>query len=212
MHFAIAAAAVSVAALVSATPIKTRQVQLPDTVYGVDPSKPFYLSAYNADQTSSYILQPFYVDYTTGVLGLQAVLEGGPLNASSPRANFTLTGNHYGTQLYAYETGPCTSAASCDETPLQWSNDEPEADSLLTFHLGIDEPTFGGLNFYGAYRGGDFEAGESNYLVGQSDADLTKAFSVCDWDVNTELQVLAYHGTNTSCVAVTVNAYQAPGY
>ena len=212
MQFTIAAI-LSVATLAAAAPTNiSQEPQIPDTVYGVDPSKPFYMTAYTADGASSYTLQPFYVDYLQGVLGLQAVLVGGATNASSPQANFTLTGNHYGTQLYAYETGPCTSAAYCDPSLLLWSNDEPAANSLLTFHLGVDEPSFGGLAFYGAYHGGDFEAGESNYLVGASDTDLTKAFTVCNWATNPEIQTIAYHGTNSSCVPVTVEAIQAPGY
>jgi hypothetical protein len=211
MHFT-AAAILSVAALTAATPIQVRQVQLPDTVYGVDPSKPFYLGATSADQTASYTLQTFYADYPAGLLGIQAVLEGGPINATSPRANFTLVGNHYGTQLYAYAVGACTSPHGCPEDVLEWSNNEPQANSLLTFHVGVDEPSFGGLAFYGAYHGTDWEAGETDYLIGAGDTDFTKAFSVCDWPDNAEVKVLAYHGTNASCVGVTVNAFQVPGF
>lgn len=211
MHFTTAAV-LSVAALAAATPIQVRQVQLPDTVYGVDPTKPFYLTAGTNDGTASYTLQTFYADYPAGVLGIQAVLEGGPIDVTLPRANFTLTGNHYGTQLYAYAKGACTSPHGCPEDILQWSNDEPQADSPLTFHLGVDAPSFGGLAFYGAYHGTDWEAGESDYLVGAADTDLTKAFTVCDWPDNADFKVLAYHGTNSSCLPVTVRAFQVPGF
>lgn len=204
---------ISISALVTAAPTTTRQEpQIPDTVYGVDPSKPFYLSAYTTDGTSSYTLQPFFSNYLEGILGLQAILEGGTTDISSPQANFTLAGNHYGTQLYAYSQGPCTSAASCDSSLLQWSNDEPSSNSLLTFHQGVDEPTFGGLALFGKYAGGDFEAAEEDYLIGEDDTDFTKAFAVCDWVVNPEIQVVVYHGTNSSCVPVIVTASQVPGF
>ncbi|CAJ2509384.1 Uu.00g144100.m01.CDS01 [Anthostomella pinea] len=198
----------SLAALAAASPITPRQEpQQPATVYGVDPSKPFYLYAYTTDYTSSYILQPFYTSVSQ--LGLQAVPEGGNATAS-PQANYTLSGSHYGTQLYAYRPGICTSMASCPTDPpaLQWSNDEPVDGAPLTFHIGVDEPNFGGLGFYGAYHGGDFEAGTDNYLVGGGDTDLAGAFSVCDLAANSAVKLLTYHGANSSCVAVTVNAYQ----
>jgi hypothetical protein len=211
MQFTIAAI-ISISALAAASPIVIRQdPQIPDTPYGVDPTKPFYLTASSADGTNSYTLQPFYIDYLGGILGLQAVLEGGTINATSPRANFTLTGNHYGTSLYAYDTAPCTSAESCDTSLIPWSNDSPAANSPLAFHMGVDEPSFGGLAFYGVYTGGDFEAGERNYLVGAQDSDLTKAFSVCDSETTKGIQLIAYHGTNSSCVAVTIEAVQTPG-
>ncbi|KAI0143797.1 hypothetical protein GGR57DRAFT_339926 [Xylariaceae sp. FL1272] len=204
-----AAVTLALAAVASTTPIARRQAQQPDTVYGVDPAKSFYLSAYDGSE-GYYTLQPFYVS-GIATLGLQTVLEGGSTNASSPRANFTLSGSHYGTQLYTYKPGICTSAASCPTDPpnLVWSNDSPVDNQYLTFHQGVDQPNFGGLAFYGAYHGGDFEAGESNYLVGAGDSDLTAAFSVCDLTTNTDIRILSYHGTNSSCVPVTVTAYQA---
>lgn len=74
----------------------------------------------------------------------------------------------------------------------------------------MDEPSFGGLAFYGAYKGGDFEAEQLNYLVGAYDTDFTKAFAVCDWDLNAAVKVVAYHGSNSSCVPVIVEATQVP--
>lgn len=133
-------------------------------------------------------------------------------NATSPQANFTLTGSHYGTQLYAYAAGPCTSAAYCDDTPLQWSNTRPAVNGILTFHIGTDTPSFGGLNFIGAYHGGDFEAGETNYLLGAADTDWTKAFTVCDWANYPTLKTITYHGTDSSCVPVTVRAVQVGSF
>ncbi|KAI1333880.1 hypothetical protein F5Y15DRAFT_403751 [Xylariaceae sp. FL0016] len=204
----IIAITLALATLGSTSPITPRQAEEPDTVYGVDPAKPFYLTAHTNDGSSSYTLQPFVGEPSS--LKLQGVLDD-VVNASTPRANFTLSGSHYGTQLYAYAAGICTSAASCpsDPPPLTWSNDEPVDNEYLTFHSGVDEPNFGGLAFYGAYHGGDPEAGEDNYLVGSGDLDLTGAFSVCDLTTNADTKILTYHGTDSSCIAVTVKAIQA---
>lgn len=216
MKFAVATVISASALLVAAAPsIKRQGPQLPDTVYGVDPAKPFYLTAYTAGDASAYTLQPSILDITAGLVGLEAVLEDdspSSTNVSSPRANFTLTGNHYGTQLYAHEIVPCTSSAFCPQGLAQWSNDKPVENSVLKFHLGVDEPSFGGLAFYGQYTGGDFEAGETDYLVGADDTDFTKAFTVCDFGDDASTQVIVYHGTNSSCVPVTVTAVQVEGF
>ncbi|KAH9906405.1 hypothetical protein F4778DRAFT_778799 [Xylariomycetidae sp. FL2044] len=206
----------SAATLATSSPIlmTERQTQLPDTVYGVDPAKPFYLSATTADSSTTYVLQPYYYSVFPNLIGLQALdpSDATGTQPADPRANFTLTGNHYGTQLYGYKPAVCTSAGFCPSDPpsLQWSNDEPEDNRALTFHQGVDAPSFGGLAFYGAYRGGDFEAGEANFLVGAADTDLAAAFTVCDGVDNPSISVLAYHGTNSSCVPVTVRAVQVP--
>ncbi|KAI0481346.1 hypothetical protein GGR56DRAFT_672364 [Xylariaceae sp. FL0804] len=210
-----AIAALSLLSLASASPVRRpRQLEAPDTVYGVDPSQPFTLTATTADTDEGFTLQPIYGDTFGGTVVLQAVTTGSNATAS-PAANFTLSASHYGTQLYAWYPGLCTSAAYCPPSPVpnqRWSNDEPVANRPLTFHPGLDEPNFGGLALYGAYRGGDPEAGETNYLVGEGDSDFTAAFALCDWTVNPEIKVLGYHGTNASCEAVTVNAYQVAGY
>lgn len=216
MKFTLATFMSASALLVTAAPTKPRQEpQLPDTVYGVDPTQSFYLTAYTAGGPSAYTLQPFFYNFLAGIIGLQAVLINefsNSTNASSPQANFTLTGDHYGTQLYTYETIPCTSAASCATGLAQWSNNEPVANSPLTFRLGVEEPSFGGLAFYGQYTGGDFEAGETNYLVGADDTDFTKAFTVCNYGPDPSIQLIAYHGTNSSCVPVTVTAVQVGSF
>lgn len=204
------------ASLASAVPLaellRTRQVvQFPETVYGVDPRLPFNLWAVVAGGASS-ALQPFYYDFAAGVLGLQAV--GGVVAPATPPANFTLVANHYGTQLYAYAAAPCGSSAFCDATRLLWSNDSPVAGRALTFHPGRDAPNFGGLAFYGAYHGGDFAAGESNFLVGAADTQLDGAFALCPWAPNPVVRVLTYRGSgggrggNSTCVPVTVSATQ----
>lgn len=200
------------AGLASAAPLaellRTRQVvQFPETVYGVDPRLPFYLWAVPAG-AAPQALQPFYYDFAAGELGLQAA--GGAVAPAEPRANFTLTANHYGTQLYAYAPAPCGSSAFCDAARLLWSNDSPAPGRALTFHPGRDAPNFGGLAFYGAYRGGDFAAGEANFLVGAADTQLDGAFALCPWAPNPLVRVLTYRGAgrNASCVPVTVSATQ----
>jgi len=95
---------------------------------------------------------------------------------------------------------------------LTWSNDEPKVNSLLSFHVGVEEPTFGGLRFLGVYTGGDFEAGESNYLIGAEDTDWTRSWTVCGLDTNEAIQLITYQGTNGSCVPVTIRAVQVGAF
>ncbi|KAK8126563.1 uncharacterized protein PG998_002322 [Apiospora kogelbergensis] len=177
----------ALAGLASASPIGVRQSKgphIPKTVYGVDPSKPFYLTADPVDGGKQLYLVPTFLDFTT--LGLSAVEPeyAGP----GPRANYTLVGNHYGTQLYAYSPLLCTSPTGCPGSQtMQWSNASPQSaeasppPAALTFQQGVQTPSFGGLAFYGEYTGGDFAAGETNYLVGASDSDFTKAWALCDY-------------------------------
>ncbi|KAK8087852.1 hypothetical protein PG997_002813 [Apiospora hydei] len=184
----------ALAGLASASPIGARQSKgphMPKTVYGVDPTKPFYLTAdtvggEGAGAGKEYYLLPTFLDMQTSLMGLSATE---PEYAPTPRANYTLTGNHYGTQLYAYASLPCTSPTGCPgSTRLQWSNVSPQsaepataAPAAMTFQQGVQQPSFGGLAFYGEYTGGDFAAGETNYLVGAGDSDFTKAWALCDY-------------------------------
>ncbi|KAK8083841.1 hypothetical protein PG996_002622 [Apiospora saccharicola] len=211
----------ALAGLSAASPIGARQTKgphMPKTVYGVDPTKPFYLTADTlGDNAKEYYLLPTYLDMTTSLLGLSAVE---PEYAPTPRANYTLIGNHYGTQLYAYATLPCTSPTGCPgSSMLQWSNASPAsgepspAAKALTFQQGVQQPSFGGLAFYGEYTGGDFEAGETNYLVGAGDSDFTKAWALCDYPEGNPARydVLTYHGAgefDAACKPVTVRASQ----
>lgn len=77
----IIAATLAVATMAFAAPtnVGRQGPAIPETVYGVDPKSPFYMSAIAADEETTYTLQPFYVDYVGGVLGLQAVVDGGPM-------------------------------------------------------------------------------------------------------------------------------------
>ncbi|KAK7989911.1 hypothetical protein PG989_010226 [Apiospora arundinis] len=214
----------ALAGLAAASPIGTRQTKgphMPKTVYGVDPTKPFYLTADGVGGESAgkeYYLIPTFLDFTT--LGLSAVE---PAYAPpGPRANYTLVGNHYGTQLYAYSPLLCTSPTGCPGSfVMQWSNASPQtadanpAPKALTFNQGVQTPSFGGLAFYGEYTGGDFAAGETNYLVGAGDSDFTKAWALCDYPQGNppRQNVLTYHGAagfDAACKPVTVRANQVP--
>lgn len=212
----------ALAGLATASPIGARQAKgphMPKTVYGVDPTKPFYLTAdtVGGGEAKEYYLLPTYLDMATSLLGLSAVE---PDYAPTPRANYTLIGNHYGTQLYAYATLPCTSPTGCPgSSMLQWSNTSPASAEAsppakaLTFQQGVQQPSFGGLAFYGEYTGGDFAAGETNYLVGAGDSDFTKAWALCDYTEGNPARydVLTYHGAgpfDVACKPVTVRANQ----
>lgn len=198
MHSA-AVALLGLTALTAATPINTLQARQStyDGGYSVDPTLPFYLYGYAADAT--YTLQPFFND--AGALGLQAVVEFSD-DVSDPQANFTLSANRYGSQLYAYF------AEAGTEAPLvQWSNVPPTDNEPFTFKVGITYPTYGGIAFYAHYQGVDFVRGYDNYLIGYAETDLTKSFNVCDDSAGNK--VLVYHGTDSSCVAVSVHAAQA---
>lgn len=193
-----------VAALGAASPLNnlnTRQtVVSPATVYGVDPSQMFHLYA-GPDATSSatYVLLPMVINNNQSRVGLSAVE---PSNVGSFAANYTLVGNHYGTQLYAHSTG------RTPDIKLDYSNEPPQENTPLSFHLGVDTPNVGGLAFYGKYVSSDFAAGQSNFLLGDDDTDFTKAFSVCVNPENTQTKLLVYHGTDSSCEPVVVRAQQ----
>lgn len=212
----------ALAGLAATSPIGARQAKgphIPKTVYGVDPAQPFYLTAdtVGAAAAEEYYLIPTYLDMATGELGLAAVE---PAYAPAPRANYTLVGNHYGTQLYAYAALPCTSPTGCPGSAvLQWSNASPASAEAapparaLTFRQGVQHPSFGGLAFYGEYTGGDFAAGETNYLVGAGDSDFARAWALCDYPQGNPPRhdVLTYHGAAgfaADCKPVTVRANQ----
>ncbi|KAK7941349.1 uncharacterized protein PG986_013736 [Apiospora aurea] len=197
----------ALAGLASASPIGARQGKgphMPKTVYGVDPTKPFYLTAdivgaEGAGAGKEYYLLPTFLDMQTSLMGLSATE---PEYAPTPRANYTLTGNHYGTQL----------GAMC---PPQSAEPETAAPAAMTFQQGVQQPSFGGLAFYGEYTGGDFAAGETNYLVGAGDSDFTKAWALCDYPQGNppRYDVLTYHGAaafDAACKPVVVRANQVP--
>jgi hypothetical protein len=203
MHFSIITP-LGLAALVASSPVNhlngRQTVATPDTVYGVDPSQLFHLyAATDATSSPKYVLNPIVLNNNQSTVGLQAVLLGG---SGSLAVNYTLLGNHYGTQLYAHLTG------HTPDVKLDYSNDSPMENAPLSFHIGTDHPNAGGLGFYGKYVSSDADAGQYNYLVGDADTDFTKAFSVCVNAQNTQTRLLVYHGTDSSCEFVTVRAVQ----
>ena len=190
--------------LVSAAPayLQSRQITTPPYPYGIDPSKPFTLSAITADGETGYTLAAYSSNQTSNTVALQALVQ--PASGAQPiGSNFTLVANHYGTQLSVYQVPPSGGAA------VAYGNYPPTSGQLLTFHQGINEPNFGGLAFYGQYLGGDPEAG-TNDILGVGEETTLQPYTVCNIPAGQGSgKAVFVEGTAEDCQRVTIYAYTA---
>jgi hypothetical protein len=187
--------ALSVSALPTLPTIEQRQTQGSVYPYGIDPTKPFTLTAISADGATGYNFKSYFTAKNPDTVALGAISD------EKPGSNFTIVANHYGTQLSVYQK-PSGGASA-----VAFGNYAPVENTLLTFHEGINTPNFGGLAFYGQYLGGDFEAGIKDILSVGGAQTLTP-YKVCNKPAGQGAgKALFYGGTDASCVSVIVYAY-----